>query len=237
MSEPSSALRHEETRIDRLGNVSSRWVVHCATNEPFALIYVAMLVTAGSLGDQREVLLKQDAFPLLPANDRQFVENCFAQLRAATRSADPMVRRGGWRRFRRPRTLRGLKGCTSWPAFFEQRAKQNTRAFLQLYVYHLVRQSVLHSGDVASDEVMALALRAAEGARELQRLFGHRFAIYEGHIHFHAAVLHRSRGELGEARRCAGVAVERFEAVLEQTATVLRWKSEVKQFLEEIKER
>ncbi len=71
-----------------------RPVVHCATNEPFALIYAGMLVTAGSLGDQRDVLMKQDVMPLLPVDDRRWVEDCFAQLQAAAGSADPQVQRG-----------------------------------------------------------------------------------------------------------------------------------------------
>ncbi len=116
-------------------------------------------------------------------------------------------------------------------AFFQVRAAQDPKAFLHRYVCYLVRQSAILAEEIASDEAMELAIRACDGARRLHELFGDRFAMDEGHIHFHAAVLHRSRGEVQEARASALRALARFEVAGPEVAGAHNSISETKEFL------
>jgi tetratricopeptide (TPR) repeat protein len=120
-------------------------------------------------------------------------------------------------------------------AFFEEHALPNPRTYLHRYVCYLVRQSAVIAEEVASDEAMKLAVQAGEEARRLAKIFGNQFAVDEGHIHHHVAVMHRSRSEFAAAIAAARLALTRFESAPEQTDAVIQWKDELQALLAELR--
>jgi hypothetical protein len=67
----------------------------------------------------------------------------------------------------------------------------------------------------------------------MERLFGEQYALEEGEIHHHAAMLSRRRQETEKARSTATLSLSRLQRVTPTSELARRLQEEMRQLLEE----
>lgn len=118
--------------------------------------------------------------------------------------------------------------------FFEGLVAWDPRRYRARLMQYLVRQSAMIAGDVASDESIELARRAADLADEIARENPATQVIEQGHTFVHLGKLHRSRGEREAAVAALQAGLARFEQAVTRQPSAARWIQEAKTLLGEL---